>query len=143
APYVGTTLMLAVLSGVYAQAEDFNETNSKITIHAPDGWKRSPAKETDEVMKLTLEKGVATHSDDYYVLKIGHLVSQKDDTLEGFKDGMIKGFPADWKALDVTKVTIGKQKLPALRVAYNFQAVGITFRLDLFLLRRGVQFTFF
>jgi hypothetical protein len=136
-------IVIAMLIACPTRADDFKEDNSKVTIHAPDGWKKSEEKETDEVMKLTLQKGVPEKSDGYYVLKIGHVVIDEDSTVEQFKDIMIKSFPADWKALGVTKVTVGKDKLPALCISYSFLSSAIPFRMDMYLFRRGRQFTFF
>jgi hypothetical protein len=136
-------ILLAIFIASPTRAGDFKEDNSKITIHAPDGWKKSEEKETEAVMKLTLQKGVPEKSDDYYVLKIGHVVIDEDATVEQFKDGMIKSFPADWKSLGVTKVTVGTDKLPALCISYSFLTSGIPFRMDMYLFRRGRQFTFF
>jgi hypothetical protein len=113
-------IVLAILIAFPTRAGDFKEDSSKVTIHAPDGWKKSAEKETDEVMKLTLQKGVPEKPDGYYVLKIGHVVLDEDTTVKQFKDTMVKSFPADWKALGVTQVTVGKDKLPALCISYSF-----------------------
>lgn len=136
-------IALAMLLPSLTRADEFKEDSSKVTIHAPDGWKKSEEKKSDDVMKLTLQTGVPRHSDDYYVAKLGHMVDDVDETIEQFKDGMIKSFPADWKHLGDDKTTAGKKKLPALHFAYSFETSGIPFRVDIYLFRRGRQFTFF
>jgi hypothetical protein len=124
------------------RAGDVNEPASRVTLHVPDDWKKSDAREASDVMKLTLQKGVPTHPDDFYVLKIGHIAADTDMELDKFKGDMVKSFPAEWKALETSKATVGKQKIEALRVPYTFETSGIPFRMDLFLFRRGRQFTF-
>ena len=126
-----------------ARAEDFRIDVANVTVHAPDGWNKSEDKEKPGVMKLSIEKGEASHSSSYYVLKLGHIATNEDSTVEHFREEMIKGFPADWTPMEVTKVTVGREKLPALRMPYTFEAEGIKFRLDVILFRRGRQYTFF
>jgi len=135
--------ILAMLFASSTRADDFKEDSAKVTIHAPDGWKKTEEKKSDDVMKLTIQTGVPAHSDDYYVAKLGHIVDDVDETIDQFKDTMVKSFPADWKHLDEDKTTAGKKKLPALHVAYSFESSGIPFRVDLYLFKRGRQFTFF
>jgi hypothetical protein len=136
-------IVFAMAIACSALAGDFKEETSKVTIHAPDDWKKSSEKETEAVMKLTLQKGVPEKSDGYYVVKLGHVVVDEDATVEQFKDIMVKSFPADWKAIGVKKVTVGKDKLDALCVSYSFLTDAIPFRMDMYLFRRGHQFTFF
>lgn len=136
-------IALTILLASPTRAADFKEDSAKITIHAPDSWKKSKDKETEDVMKLTLQTGVPTHSDDYYVVKLGHVVNDADETLEQFKDGLIKNFPADWKHLGEGNTTAGKKKLPALHIAYSLNISEIPFRVDIYLFQRGRQFTFF
>jgi hypothetical protein len=133
-------LLISVSSAFAVRAEDFKEDTSGVTLHTPEGWKKAAV--GDPVEKLSLEKGVASHSDDYCVIKLGHVVSDETSDAE-FKDHMVKDFPKDWKAEKTSKITVGKDKQEALRIPYTFTASGISFRLEVLLFKRGTHFTYF
>jgi len=136
-------LALVIGGATTARAAEYADKVSGLTITAGDAWKQTQQAKDDATERMQLESGKPAAPDTYYVFKVGHVVEKTVDSAKAFKDEMVKMFPKEWKMGEITDVTVGKDKVAALKIPYTFSMEGFDWKMELYLFKRGDQFTYF